>query len=327
MVDASDSRNSYTAQLPAELESVVAARHMVEAAARSWEMDDAVCSDSALAVSELTTNSVLHAGSSISVSVRRLGRGLRIEVADGSDHLPVVDAERPEDLLANRSMTGRGLAMVAATADRWGADPLSEGGKVTWAEVGTGRRLVSSAPPPAFAPDPKPLRLSNTARAAGVTSAVAVTGGGCKIHLIGVPVRLVVESARHFADLEREVRVMAMDRNGPEELKGVFADGRRISARAAPWRQVNRDLVAAAASARGEDRLDYEIEVPPDAADLVERVTGLVQRLRSSLFRRHFLTGLPSAEVLAYQKWYQEEILAQLAGRAPEPCPLAVPAS
>jgi anti-sigma regulatory factor (Ser/Thr protein kinase) len=303
---------------------VAAARHMVEAAARSWDMDDTVCNDSALAVSELTTNAVLHAGSSLSVCVRRLGRGLRIEVADANDHLPVVDAERPEDLLANRSMTGRGLAMVAATADRWGADPLPEGGKVTWAELATGRRLVASAPPPVFPSVPKPLKLSNSARAAGVTSTVAVTGSGHKIQLIGVPARLVVESARHFADLEREVRVMAMDRNGPAELKGVFADGRRISARVDPWRRVDRDVVAAAA-ARGEDRLDYEIEVPPDAADLVERVTGLVQRLRSSLFRRHFLTGLPSAEVLAYQRWYRDEILAQLAGRAPEPCPLAVP--
>ncbi len=324
VVDVTDSLNSYTARLPAELESVVAARHMVEAAARSWEMDDSVCNDSALTVSELTTNSVLHAGSSVSVCVRRLGRGLRIEVTDANDHLPVVDAERPEDLLANRSMTGRGLAMVAATADRWGADPLPGGGKVTWAELGTGRRLVSSAPPPVFPPDPKPLKLSNTARAAGVTSTVAVTGGGSKIQLIGVPVQLVVDSARHFADLEREIRVMAMDRNGPEELKGVFAAGRQISARVDPWRRVDRDLVTAAA-ARGDERLDYEIEVPPDAADLVERVTGLVQRLRSSLFRRHFLTGLPSAEVLAYQRWYREEVLAQLAGRAPEPCPLAVP--
>jgi anti-sigma regulatory factor (Ser/Thr protein kinase) len=324
VVDVPDSLNSYTAQFPAELESVVAARHMVEAAARSWEIDESVRNDSALTTSELATNAVLHAGSSLSVCVRRLGKGLRIEVSDSNDHLPVVDAERPEELLANRSMTGRGLAMVAATADRWGADPLPGGGKVTWAELGTGRRLVASEPPPAFPPHPKPVTLSNTARAAGVTSAMAVTGGGRKVQLIGVPVQLVVESARHFADLEREIRVMAMDRSGPEELKGVFAAGRQISARVDPWRRVDRDLVAAAA-ARGDERLDYEIEVPPDAADLVERVTSLVQRLRSSLFRRHFLTGLPRAEVLAYQRWYRDEVLAQLAGRAPAPCPLAVP--
>jgi anti-sigma regulatory factor (Ser/Thr protein kinase) len=324
VVDVSDSLNSYTAQLPAELESVVAARHMVEAAARSWEMDDSVCGDSALTVSELTTNSVLHAGTSVSVCVRRLGRGLRIEVTDANDHLPVVEAERPEDLLANRSMTGRGLAVVAATADRWGADPLPGGGKVTWAELGTGRRLVASSPPPAFPPHPKPLKLSNSARAAGLTETVAVTGGGRKVQLIGVPVRLVVESTRHFADLEREIRVMAMDRNGPDELKGVVTAGQQISARVEPWRRIDRTLVEAAA-ARGDDRLDYEIEVPVDAADVIDRVTGILARLRTSLFRRHFLTSAPSEEVRAYRLWYREEILAQLSGRAPKPCPLAVP--
>ncbi|HUJ64049.1 MAG TPA: ATP-binding protein, partial [Acidimicrobiales bacterium] len=213
-MDAPDSVNCYAAQLPAELESVVAARRLVEAAAQSWEMDESVCADSALAVSELASNAVLHAGSPVSVSIRRLGRGLRIEVSDASDHLPVVDAKDPEELLANRSMTGRGLAMVAATADRWGADPLPGGGKVTWAELGTGRRLVPSTPSPAFPPSPKPLKLSDTARAVGLKSAVAVTGGGRRIQLIGVPVQLLVESTRHFADLEREIRVMVMDRNG-----------------------------------------------------------------------------------------------------------------
>ena len=80
------------------------------------------------------------------------GGGLRIEVSDANDHLPVVDAERPEELLANRSMTGRGLAMVAVTADRWGADPLPGGGKVTWAELGTGSRLVAWSPRRPFRP-------------------------------------------------------------------------------------------------------------------------------------------------------------------------------
>jgi anti-sigma regulatory factor (Ser/Thr protein kinase) len=325
VVDAPDSVNCYAAQLPAELESVVAARRLVEAAARSWEMDESLCADSALAVSELASNAVLHAGSPVSVSIRRLGRGLRIEVSDASDHLPVVDAKDPEELLANRSMTGRGLAMVAATADRWGADPRPGGGKVTWAELGTGRRLVPSTPSPAFPPSPKPLKLSHTARAVGLKSAVAVTGGGRKIQLIGVPVQLLVESTRHFADLEREIRVMVMDRNGPEELKGMVADGRGLSARIDPWRRIDRNLVEAATSAGAEERLDYEIEVPLDAAELLDRVTNLLQRLRSSILRRHLLTSPPSAEVLAYRKWYHEEILTQLAGRAPEPCPLAVP--
>ncbi len=304
---------------------MVAARHLVEAAARAWDLSDLVTKDSALTASELTTNAVLHAGSSLAISVKRLGAGLRIEVRDGSSRLPVVDADRPEDLLANRSMTGRGLTVVASTADRWGADRLPGGGKITWAEVGTGRRLVASAAPPAFPPSPKPVKLTPSALAAGVTAAMAVTGGGRRVQLIGVPVQLVVESTRHFADLEREIHVMAMDHNGPSELEGVLETGREISAQIDPWTRVDRGLVEAAV-ARGDDRLDYEVVVPPDAADVIDRLAAWLGRIRSSLdVRRHLLTSPPSEEVATYRAWYRDEILAQLAGRAPQPCPLDAP--
>ena len=150
---------------------------------------------------------------------------------------------------------------------------------------------------------------------------MAVTGDGRKVQLIGVPVQLVVESARHFADLEREIRVMAMDRNGPEELKGVFAagppdlgPGRSLAARR------GRDLVAAAPPA-AMSASTMSSKCLPTPLTWSSVVTSLVQRLRSSLFRRHFLTGLPSAEVLAYQRWYRDEVLAQLSGRAPRALP------
>jgi len=325
VVDIADPLACFEAQLPSELVSVVAARHLVEAAARAWALSDSVTEDGALTASELATNAVLHAAGPLAISVRRLGAGLRIEVRDGSSRLPVVDADRPEELLANRSMTGRGLRVVAATADRWGADRLPGGGKVTWAEVGTGRRLVASAPPPAIPPAPKPVKLTSTELAAGVTSTIAVTGGGRRVQLIGVPVLLVVESTRHFADLEREIHVMAMDHNGPAELEGVLETGREISAEIQPWTRVDRGLVEAAV-ARGEDRLDYEVVVPPDAADVIDRLAFWLNRIRASLvIRRHLLTSAPSEAVATYRAWYREEVLAQLAGRAPQPCPLDAP--
>ncbi|MGH9115037.1 MAG: ATP-binding protein, partial [Acidimicrobiales bacterium] len=143
---------SLDAQLAPELESVAAARHLLEEAAATWGVSREVADDAALAMSELVTNAVLHAGTTVDLRVRRLGAGLRIEVCDGSSRIPVVGVERADELLATRSMTGRGLAIVAATADRWGAGALSPpagpappGGpaKVVWAEIGTGRRRLS----------------------------------------------------------------------------------------------------------------------------------------------------------------------------------------
>ncbi len=150
-MERTDPPGFFEAQLPAELSSVVAARRLVQSAGEAWGIEPSPLADAALAVSELAANAVLHAGTPMRVTVRRLGQGMRIEVEDSNIHLPVVTVARPEDLLENRSMTGRGLALVAAMADRWGADPAA-GGKVTWAEIGTGRRVVAAEAAPKFPP-------------------------------------------------------------------------------------------------------------------------------------------------------------------------------
>jgi len=317
----SDSVNCFEAVVPAELASVVAARRLVQSAATTWGIDDGIAADAALAVSELVTNAVLHAGTPVDVSVHRLGRGIRLEVGDGSPRLPVVGADRPEDLLATRSMTGRGLALLAATVDRWGADPVGTG-KVMWAEVGTGRRhpIAISTPPPAGAwSDP-------AASWAGVTSVTAIAAEGRRVRLIGVPVQLLVESARQLADLQREMQVVGLDHNGPVELVALADASREISAQMSDLRHDGSDL-AEAAIARGESVIDIELQVPEDAVAAFDRLGSLVRRAAETLVGRHVLTVPPSEEVIAYRRWFRDEIEAQLTGRPPRPCPLAAAAA
>ena len=103
-----DSTNCYEAQLPAELGSVVAARRLVDSAVASWGIADDVAEAAALAVSEFVTNAVLHAGTVVSVRVRRLGDGVRLEVEDGSPEPLVLSPDPPEDFLATPAMTGSG---------------------------------------------------------------------------------------------------------------------------------------------------------------------------------------------------------------------------
>jgi anti-sigma regulatory factor (Ser/Thr protein kinase) len=312
-VDGSNSVNSFEAQLPAELGSVVASRRLVEAAARTWGIATSVSEDAALAVSELVTNAVLHAGTVVHVTVRRLGRGMRLEVQDGSARLPVVGADRPEDLLAIRSMTGRGLALLAAAVDRWGADPLGTG-KVMWAEPGTERRYAVPVGPEA----PKVAMGSQPA----MTNAAGVAAPGRSVHLIGVPVRLLVESTRQFADLQREMQVLGLDHNGPAELVALAETNREISAQIGSLRHAGSE-VAQSALARGESVIDFDVVVPDNAVDAFDRLGSLIRRVGDTLFRRHLLTMPPSAEVTAYRRWYRDEIAAQLRGRPPRPCPFA----
>jgi anti-sigma regulatory factor (Ser/Thr protein kinase) len=82
-----------------------------------------------LLVSEMVTNSLLHTPGPARLSLRRDGNRLRITVCD--DH---PEAPRPAPSLDAHALHGRGLLLVDALADAWGAERLGEGKRV-WAVV------------------------------------------------------------------------------------------------------------------------------------------------------------------------------------------------
>ncbi|MFD0393824.1 ATP-binding protein [Streptomyces nogalater] len=100
---------------------------------RSWglPMDPA-----ALIVAELAANAVVHgraAGRDFRLTLYPVGNVLRIEVTDTrGDRLP--EPVRP----APDADCGRGLLLVDAFADRWGAAPGPAPRKTVWAEVRVG---------------------------------------------------------------------------------------------------------------------------------------------------------------------------------------------
>ena len=92
-------------------------------------VDPDVSDDATLAVSELTTNAVLHAASSFSVTVTLRPGSVRVAVRDESPALPAWRAAHGFET------SGRGLHIVAGVAQRWGIDIVASG-KVVWAELG-----------------------------------------------------------------------------------------------------------------------------------------------------------------------------------------------
>jgi hypothetical protein len=277
---------------------------------KEWSLSERVGHDGALAVSELVTNSVLHAGTPVHVRVNRIGRGLRIEVRDGNPYIPRVDAARPEDLLSNRSMTGRGLALVAATSDGWGSESC-DAGKITWAEVGTGRRRSTGHRRSPSRPG------SRTVEQVGPNGAAK----GQQVHLVGVPVALLLESTRQLSDLNREVQVMALGREAPEELSQVVQAIHHWVPDLDQWTDSER-RVAEHAAAVGEDSIDFDVFVPDDIAERIEGIAEWLRRAAQGISRRQLLTLPPSAEVTAYREWFAGEIMRQLSGCAPCPCPV-----
>ncbi|MFD7708846.1 ATP-binding protein [Streptomyces sp. NPDC059785] len=88
-----------------------------------------------LVTAELAANAVRHGhvpGRDFAVRLIATGRTLRVEVADTrAERLPLLSLREPP----GEAESGRGLMLVAALADRWGAVPRTEGpGKTVWAE-------------------------------------------------------------------------------------------------------------------------------------------------------------------------------------------------
>ncbi len=108
-------------------ESVPAARHFVVDVLRAWGHADLV-PDAALIVSELATNALHHAGSPFRAVVDRRRGGLRVGVEDATE-TPLQRREITMD-----DVSGRGVHIVEALAERWGSSPRP-GGKVVWAEL------------------------------------------------------------------------------------------------------------------------------------------------------------------------------------------------
>ncbi|MCM2393627.1 ATP-binding protein [Streptomyces albipurpureus] len=120
------------AVFPALEANVRVARGLASQVLRSWvpvlngvDVDMVV-----LAVSELVTNAVIHGsrpGDPVAVSVERDERTLRVSVEDRSVALPCPRAA------GDGEDSGRGLGLVAASADRWGVIPRTDGtGKQVW---------------------------------------------------------------------------------------------------------------------------------------------------------------------------------------------------
>ncbi|MDQ0813124.1 anti-sigma regulatory factor (Ser/Thr protein kinase) [Streptomyces sp. B3I7] len=121
-------------RLPRHPRSVGRARTLLREQARMWKIPDDVTETAVLLLSELMTNAYRHAkvppGREIRTRCVETDGLLRLAVTDASDVLPVVRETAPED------ESGRGLPLVAALADDWGAEPRPCGiGKTVWCEL------------------------------------------------------------------------------------------------------------------------------------------------------------------------------------------------
>ena len=109
-----------------DLAMVGAARH----ALRRWlhERGCTTTDDAVLVLSELVTNTMVHAGAGCTIEMRHDDDRLRLDVRDPSPTPPVIAVVRPHDT------GGRGLRVVEAVTGAWGWEPTVDGKRV-WANL------------------------------------------------------------------------------------------------------------------------------------------------------------------------------------------------
>ncbi len=130
------------ARLAGDAKSAREARRFVSTTLAEWSMDD-VADAVALLVSELVTNSVLHARTSMELSLESSGEQLRVAVADDNPQIP------QQRRYSRESATGRGLKLVEALSSSWGIETRVDG-KSVWFTISTGDDREDGSPSGGF---------------------------------------------------------------------------------------------------------------------------------------------------------------------------------
>lgn len=155
-------RTQWEIPFDAEPREVAALRRIMRLHLMRWGLPGVVAS-AQLCVSELVTNVIKHVGvgTPTTLTVSMNGTNLRLEVRDPAvDEIPTV---LPDDVGA---YGGRGLALVAAMATKWGVC-LGSTEKTTWCELATGLTA-----PHGHVPDHRVVRADGLLEAYSVEGAV-----------------------------------------------------------------------------------------------------------------------------------------------------------
>jgi anti-sigma regulatory factor (Ser/Thr protein kinase) len=302
--------NKRTLALPATPPSVRLARDWVTSVLR--EIGRGELADSArLAVSELVTNAILHAEPPMTVHVRGTSEHPRIEVTDQS---LVPPQRRNTNALVDLGddfswpTMGRGLDLVASYSVKWGAEITPNGmGKVVWFEPSTG---VLDAPVEGEV-------FTMDAALAGRIVEPPDPADLVTIRLLGMPVELFLHLRRHFSELGRELRLLAI--SDPERFPLALEFSETYLQVEYERRHVVGLDALDRAIADGTASIDLAYRAPPTAPATMRRLNMLLHQVYDQLTSKVLLASRPPDSMVELQEWYLGEFQRQAAGEPPTP--------
>jgi anti-sigma regulatory factor (Ser/Thr protein kinase) len=288
--------------------SVQDARRWVVGTCQDIGRDDLVeCAE--LGVSELVTNALLHGEPPISVRVRGTREHPRVEVRDSSTEVPELPHRATPQEEADLLLTfGRGLGIVARAADAWGVD-VDEEGKIVWfapadtfaEHVGVeGRVTGTAAEPDPTEPDVDLVPVS----------------------ILGIPVSAYVASTRHYRELRREIRLLALAHQDDYPLAKNLSD--LFSSMEPPARaQVGAPQLEAAIAA-GQDTVDLQLTLPRGIVAKVDLFIEMLDLADEFCRAERLLSLARTPEGREFQTWVLRELVRQAQGEEPRPWPASV---
>jgi anti-sigma regulatory factor (Ser/Thr protein kinase) len=274
--------------------------------ARRWVVDTcldigradlAECAE--LGVSELVTNALLHADPPLTVRVRGTREHPRVEVRDGSPVLPLMPTaglQGEEDLMLTY---GRGLGIVARCADAWGID-LEEDSKTVW-----------------FAPSARPAGEAVEGVVTGGTrgSAAEPEPDAIRIDVRGVPLRSFIAFQRHYRELRREVRLLALAHEADyplaKDLSDLFGSLERDLRDGIGADQIEQAQASGAATA------DLTVAMPRATAATIGRFIELLDLADEFCREERLLSLARTPEQKRFQRWFLSEFVRQERGATP----------
>jgi PAS domain S-box-containing protein len=278
--------------------SVSTARKLVRRTLTEAGHDD-LADAAELVTSELVTNALVHAGSHIDISVDVRPDSVRVEIADGSPHLPTTRE------YGTSAGTGRGLVMVEEIADCWGVTRRDAGGtgKVVWFEIGTSESTGEPAAEERLRAEPR--------------------GDVVPVRLLNVPLLLHAAWQRHAEALLREYMLATLDDRTGDEAVQVHAeasDALALLAEHLPHPDLGEDPEHMLATARDPAQSCADVEVPVPTAS-VAHFSALDRAMNSAIDaanRNLFLTPPTQPELQAFRRWVCRQVADQSGGGAPE---------
>lgn len=287
-------------------EAVPQARHFA-ASALSDVVAASTIDDVGLVVTELVTNAFLHAAPPVTVRVSRADRLVRIEVEDAGHGMPVQVSS------TSRSMTGRGLSLVAAVSESWGVSPSNSGGKLVWAEVPEDGGEGQGAEPEI---DADALLASWDSEPAAEPT--------YRIRLGSVPTGMLLAAKGHIDNLVRELTLAKAE----EAASGIplpTAMARLIATVMTDFVDARSEIKAQAlaAAARDESLTDLVLNLPISAAEAGARYLAALDAADRYARAARLLTLSAPRSHQVFRRWYVQAIVEQLRavsdGRPPAP--------